>query len=1031
MNAILPAAKPRVLLMLLVLAPSLVALGSERDQARDILNATGFSGGLIVHLGCGDGQLTAALGENESHIVNGLDTDADNVAQARRQIESQGLYGRVAVERWTGDSLPYADNLVNLLVSKELGEIPMREVMRVLAPDGVAYLKDGDTWTKTVKPRPKDIDEWTHYLHDASGNAVAHDEVVGPPGRIQWIADPAFMRSHEHLPGIFALVSTGGRIFYLVDEAAISSLRQTPKWNLVARDGFNGTLLWKQPVPTWFPHVVNWGRTPPHLQRRLVAVDNRVYVTLGLHAPLSAVDAATGEIVKVYDDTEGTEEVIFHQGVLLLAVRSVTEERTAELAKWRALLKRRGSPLDDRDSAEPLVKRLRASENKGARAVLAIDADSGSLLWKATGADVSSLRINSLSAAGDSAFYQAGGSIVRLDLKTGQRRWAAAASAPMRLVYGGRVFCANGKTVTALSAENGQPIWKQDASMVDIRDAFVAGGSLWLGGFKPIKGKRSPAWGPYFATQRDLTTGEILMHVEPENPGHHHRCYSNKATDRYILGGRRGTEFIDLETGDVLWHSWARGVCRYGVMPSNGLLYAPPHACGCYMGAKLTGFNALAPLVLADAQTPGLDDDARFERGPAYGQSESGQPVASTSSDWPTYRGDAERSGSTRSALPAALKRRWQAEIGGKITAPTVADGRIFVASVDRHTVCAVDAESGQSSWRFTAGARVDSPPSLHQGRAIFGSHDGYVYSVQASDGELAWRFQAARHQRRVAANGQLESALPVLGSVLVDDGVIHLTAGRSSYTDGGIDLCRLEPGTGRSLTRTPINSPDPMTGKQPPHLAPAVMPGARADILSADGGHVYLRDMVFDDRGRAVPEGDSHLFALTGFLDDSWTHRSYWIFGTQCSISTGCSGRARDLVYGRLIVFDDATVYGYGRKTVHWSNQFQDGAYRLFAVKRGEGKELWTKSLPITVRAMVLAGDVIFLAGPPAGAGQGPEGPDASQPATLMAVSASDGAELAQSPLDCWPIFDGMAAASGQLYISLENGRLLCMAGD
>ena len=68
----------------------------------------------------------------------------------------------------------------------------------------------------------------------------------------------------------------------------------------------------------------------------------------------------------------------------------------------------------------------------------------------------------------------------------------------------------------------------------------------------------------------------MLKHIEPENPGHHHRCYSNKATDRYILGGRRGTEFIDLARGDVLWNSWARGVCMYGVMPACSPL-APRH----------------------------------------------------------------------------------------------------------------------------------------------------------------------------------------------------------------------------------------------------------------------------------------------------------------------------------------------------------------------------------------------------------------------------------------------------------------------
>ena len=183
-----------------------------------------------------------------------------------------------------------------------------------------------------TKPRPKNTDEWTHFLHDAGGNAVARDEVVGPPRSVQWIAGPRHTRSHEHIPGIYALVSTGGRIFYIADEAPIASIRHPPRWRLVARDAYNGILLWKRPISTWFPHIVNWGVTPAQLQRKLVAVGNRVYVTLGLHAPLSAVDALTGEVLKRYEQTEGTEEVLCHKGILLLTVRSVTAERVAELS---------------------------------------------------------------------------------------------------------------------------------------------------------------------------------------------------------------------------------------------------------------------------------------------------------------------------------------------------------------------------------------------------------------------------------------------------------------------------------------------------------------------------------------------------------------------------------------------------------------------------------------------------------------------------------------------------------------------------
>ena len=82
-------------------------------------------------------------------------------------------------------------------------------------------------------------------------------------------------------------------------------------------------------------------------------------------------------------------------------------------------------------------------------------------------------------------------------------------------------------------------------------------------------------------------------------------------------------------------------------------------------------------------------------------------------------------------------------------------------------------------------------------------------------------------------------------------------------------------------------------------------MPGERWDVLSSDKEHVYLRDMVFDLNGRRADKGVPHLLALTGFLDDSWVHRSYWIYGTECSLATGCSGRARNLIYGRLLTFE------------------------------------------------------------------------------------------------------------------------------
>ncbi len=999
---------------------------TPEQKAERILKECGFKGGLIIHLGCGDGKLTAALHRGQSYLVHGLDTDADDIRSARRHIGSSGLYGPVSVEQWDKSRLPYGDNIVNLLIVEQPGRVPMQEVMRVLAPGAVAYLKRGDAWYKEVKSRPADIDEWTHYLHDASGNAVAHDKVVGPPNYMQWLAEPRHTRSHEHTPSICALVSTNGRIFYIADEAPVASIRQPARWHLVARDAYNGILLWQRPIATWFPHIVNWGQAPAQLQRKLVAIGDSVYVTSGLHAPLIAMDAATGNVLRTYENTEGTEEIIYHEGILILAVRSVTEERRKELITWAGLTQADNSPLYVRETADPAVRRLKGIETKPPVTILALDPDTGRRLWQKEGEDTAGLRVLTLCADGDFAFYQKGKEIVCLVLKTGEKLWTQTVTSPMRVVYGGNVFCADGETVSALSAQTGRSLWTQKPMLCDIRDVFVANSSLWLGGFKPFPTKRGPAWGPYFATQRDLTTGKVLMHIEPENPEHHHRCYVNKATDRYILAGRRGVEFFDLESGDVRWHSWVRGVCKYGVMPCNGLLYAPPDACGCYVGTKVTGFAALAsqqqPLAPVSEQTQLFSASGSRATLP--------ESAERTSDEWPSYRHDAKRSGCTESIVGADLKLKWQRILGEGLTSLTIAAGKVFVASRDRHEIIAIGGDSGTTAWTFTAGGRIDSPPTIYRGLALFGSRDGRAYCLNAADGSLLWHFQGSATPRRIVASGQLESASPVHGSVLVQNNTAYFTAGRSSYLDGGINLYRLDPVTGKTLSDTKVYSPDPETGKQPAQYAPYSMPGVRADILSGDGENVYLRDMVFDRNGQTQAEGNTHLFTLTDFLDDSWPHRSYWILGTHCSLSTGCSRRDKDLISGRLLVFDDSTIYGYGRKSYHWSNQLQDGPYVLFAQGQGQSGHKWEKSVPLQVRAMVLAGGVLFAAGLPLDQVDNPHAGKA-QDGLLLAVGDSDGAVLAEYRLEAPPVFDSMAVVPGRLYMTLTNGSVVCMEAE
>ena len=98
----------------------------------------------------------------------------------------------------------------------------------------------------------------------------------------------------------------------------------------------------------------------------------------------------------------------------------------------------------------------------------------------------------------------------------------------------------------------------------------------------------------------------------------HHRCYIAKATNNFLMPSRTGIEFVDPDQEHWDIHHWVRGGCLYGVMPCNGLTYAPPHNCACYPEAKLFGFNALAPASATRPVPTEVPDEGRLEKGPAF-----------------------------------------------------------------------------------------------------------------------------------------------------------------------------------------------------------------------------------------------------------------------------------------------------------------------------------------------------------------------------------------------------------------------------
>ncbi|MBS3771539.1 MAG: PQQ-binding-like beta-propeller repeat protein, partial [Bacteroidales bacterium] len=304
-------------------------------EAQQILEETGVKGGLIVHLGCEDSKLTAALHAGDRYIVHGLARSKKDVERARQRILKKGLYGEVTIEQLEGGQLTYIDNLVNLLVVQQAGNVDMGEIMRVLTPGGVACLREDGEWRTKTKPRSGDIDEWTHFLHGPDNNAVARDREAGPPRRMQWLSEPMWIRSHHTLASISSVVSSGGRVFYIADESPAASMDISSNWKLVARDAFNGTLLWKKSISTWTDHLRSFRSGPVQLPRLLVAENDRVYVPLGVNDTLKALDAATGKVVRTYPQAQRVEEIVVNDGLVFAVTGKPVPEQAVNRQKWQ------------------------------------------------------------------------------------------------------------------------------------------------------------------------------------------------------------------------------------------------------------------------------------------------------------------------------------------------------------------------------------------------------------------------------------------------------------------------------------------------------------------------------------------------------------------------------------------------------------------------------------------------------------------------------------------------------------------------
>ncbi|MHC4993739.1 MAG: outer membrane protein assembly factor BamB family protein [Planctomycetota bacterium] len=1028
------------------------AVGNEADVVQ---NATRLNGGIVIVLDPTDATLLIDLAARPAIQVQALLQQHGAIDSLRQSIRQTGKYGQISVNHYNGSELPYVDNLVNMVVCDQGAKIPRQELMRVIAPHGTLHVRTGDGYHRVLKPVPEGMDEWNQFLHNAANNGVSQDD-VGPPQRIRWHNTPETGRSKALMPSVTCMVTANGVLYTVEDRASPEDINAPLAYHLVARDAFNGIELWKRPINEWVKGGSTRGikNVSSQLQRRLVAIGDHVYFPMEFDAPVSRIEGRSGKTVELLAGTSSTREVAVEQGVMY----GVQGAGYGLILDEAALQQRRGmTPTPPRQVS-----------------LYAYDLKASKMLWVRPlkrGYIGASFCVNS-----DAIAYLAGKELIRLNKQTGTVQWAAPIEPtqskpqntrknkkpnlalgekpipgenynvhPTLILSGDKALCAFDKEIAAYSLDSGQKLWasSNEASYMKSPELFVIDNVMWN---RQLKGF-------------DLETGRVVKELEQKmlGPMSHDRCYRNRVTHQYYLNSASGgVDFVGLDGNSENPGPWVRSTCGLSAMPANGMVYNGPFVCQCAIGSMITGFNALYN------ETPDrftVEHSPRLVKGFAYDRP-LGQDAGVK--DWPTYRRSSTRSGISNATLPANLATEWTVNVGPNPTAPVIVNGRVYVASRNTHTLHCLDGATGQTLWTFVAGGAIDSPPTYHQGLLLTGSRDGWVYCVDAVDGVLRWRFNALPTESLIADRGRIESAWPVNGSVLVEQGVAYFAAGRSSFLDGGVSVFGLDPGTGELIHSNVVDGPYaraeptfPTTGERRFRLS-----GFRSGIFSVADGKLFLRHQAFTPELKPLGINEvtePHLIPSAGYLDSVPQHRTYWTvdvdlcYGAPTAITgygplgditayeTGEFFEVRGYSPGRNLPGRGADLTPFNTHSVFAGKMTKDPKGDTWVSRRGTTipevgiwQKNWSTATPFAGHAISVSANAVMVAGVPLTTGFSLQDTIDSflgnKGGVLWMMDRGTGKRLREYVLPAAPAWDGIAIADRVCVVSLKDGSVMGM---
>jgi outer membrane protein assembly factor BamB len=826
------------------------ALLTDAALAGRLLEMGGISKGICSVIGCESEALPIELARRSELVVHVWIPDASLVSRVRAAADAEGLLGkRVVAEKGDPARLPYADNLVDLVISStfseaDLSRVALREVLRALRPGGAAvlgtgagaddllprakldsWLRDGGSdpscaseegsrlWARVVKPIPAGQDEWSHWEHGPDNNPVSTDSVIKAPYMTQWLGLPYYIT----MPAI--TTAAGGRVFLAMGHIAHHAREEDWLNTLIARRGHNGSILWTKKLPDgYLAH-----------RSAFVATASDFYMIDPVEGGCLVMDPETGRLKKRIGvpGAEGDWKWMALEGGILFALAGKERDRPETTIvrsrnthwSWGELSK---------GYYEPQVPWGFGSK------LLAYDLGAEKVKWiQEETKDVDS---RAMAIGGGKVFLYSPDSHARcLDAATGRVLWTNADSKLRELIEepgrgltstpGFRTSCyclytpkalffeaQTHMNVVAVSIEDGRVLWNRKKTTSNPNMLYLDG-NLLVG------------IGPEGST---LALDPLTAELKGDLGFKKRSCARLTATpdSLFCRGWPEGLTRYDRATKKVLFNGAFRPSCNDGVIGANGLLYAGPWTCDCNL--SIMGTVALCSAGDFQFARPAVEAE-RLEA--AEGDISSVSALEAGAGDWPTYRGNAARSAGTSAIVGGNIRRLWSYSPPRPCepTAPAAAGGLIFLAGSDGK-VKALDAHNGTEKWAFATAGAILQPPTVWSGRAYVGSGDGHVYALEAATGRLLWRFRAAPVERRIQAYGALSSTWPVNTGVLVRDGVAYAAAGIIDFD--GTYVYALDAITGK------IRWENNTSG----HLDPELRKGVSAQgILTAAEGRLWM----------------------------------------------------------------------------------------------------------------------------------------------------------------------------------------------